>query len=121
MIDRSSAEAYASWFQCLADATRIQVLNLLADAGRALTVGEIVAAVGVGQSTVSMHLRRLADLEFVFVDHVGTASYYRVNDDCLTSFPAAADVVMGRLPRAAGGPPLAVAPWYRGGGGVRDA
>lgn len=34
------------------------------------------------------------------MEHAGTASYYRVNDDCLTEFPAAADVVMGRLPRA---------------------
>lgn len=110
MIDRASAEAYASWFRCLADATRIQILHLLAGADGALTVGEIVAAVGVGQSTVSAHLRRLAELEFVFVEHVGTTSLYRVNDDCLTSFPAAADVVMGRLP-SAGGDPLAAAPW----------
>jgi len=110
VIDRASAEAYASWFRCLADATRIQILHLLAGADGALTVGEIVAAVGVGQSTVSAHLRRLAELEFVFVEHVGTTSLYRVNDDCLTSFPAAADVVMGRLP-SAGGDPLAAAPW----------
>ena len=111
MIDRRSAEAYASWFRCLADATRIQILHLLAGAARPLTVGEIVEAVGVGQSTVSAHLRRLADLEFVFVEHAGTASYYSVNDDCLTEFPAAADVVMGRLPRASADDPLVAAPW----------
>jgi len=111
VLDRASAEAYASWFRCLADATRIQILHLLAGADGPLTVGEIVAAVGVGQSTVSAHLRRLAELEFVFVEHVGTASHYRVNDDCLTSFPAAADVVMGRLPPTAEGDPLAAAPW----------
>lgn len=110
VLDRGSAEAYASWFRCLADATRIQILHVLATAQGPMTVGEIVAAVGVGQSTVSAHLRRLAELEFVFVEHVGTASLYRVNDDCLTSFPAAADVVMGRVP-VAGGDPLAAAPW----------
>lgn len=109
-LARASAEAYASWFRCLADATRIQILHLLATTDGPLTVGEIVAAVGVGQSTVSVHLRRLADLEFVFVEHVGTASLYRVNDDCLTSFPAAADVVMGRVP-VAGDDPVAAAPW----------
>lgn len=113
MLDRESAEAYATWFRCLADATRIQILNQLAEAGRPLTVKQIVAAVGVGQSTVSAHLRRLAELEFVFVDHVGTASYYRVNDDCLTAFPAAADVVMGRLPRGRSDDPLTAAPWRR--------
>ena len=46
----------------------------------------------------------------MFVEHVGTASLYRVNDDCLTSFPAAADVVMGRVP-VTGGDPLTAAPW----------
>lgn len=51
-----------------------------------MTVGAIVHAVDVGQSTVSAHLRRLAELEFVFVEHVGTASLYRVNDECLTAF-----------------------------------
>lgn len=112
MIDRSSAEAYASWFRCLADATRIQILNVLARADAPLPVNEIVDAVGIGQSTVSAHLRRLEDLEFVFADRVGTASYFRVNRDCLTAFPAAADVVMGRLPRAAAGDPLAAAPWH---------
>ena len=60
MLDRGSAEAYASWFRCLADATRIQILHLLATNDAPLTVGEIVAAVSVGQSTVSAHLRRLA-------------------------------------------------------------
>lgn len=113
MIDRSSAEAYASWFRCLADATRIQILHLLATAGRPLRVGEIVERVGVGQSTVSMHLKRLADLEFVFVEQAGTSSLYRVNQDCLTSFPAAADVVMGRLPPTREGDPLGAAPWAR--------
>lgn len=111
MLDRDSADAYAAWFRCLADATRLQILHLLAESGRAMTVGEIVAAIGVAQSTVSSHLKRLRELEFVLVEHVGTASHYRVNDDCLTSFPAAADVVMGRLPRSADGDPLAAAPW----------
>lgn len=104
MIDRADAEAYASWFRCLADATRIEILHLLATSDEPLTVGEIVAAVGVGQSTVSAHLRRLAELEFVFVEHVGTSSRLRVNDDCLTAFPAAADVVMGRVPVVGGDP-----------------
>lgn len=45
----------------------------------------------------------------MFVEHIATASLYRVNDDCLTSFPDAADVV-GRVP-VVGGDPLAAAPW----------
>ena len=58
-LDRQTAETYAAWFKALADGTRVQVVSLLARSGRPLTVREIVAAVPVGQSTVSEHLRQL--------------------------------------------------------------
>jgi DNA-binding transcriptional ArsR family regulator len=94
-LDREQAELYAGWFRCLADPTRIQILNLLARERRAMSVGEIVAAVDVGQSTVSQHLRRLAETCFVLVEHQGTSSFFRVNERCISCFPSAADLVMG--------------------------
>lgn len=94
MLARPVAEEYARWFKCLADATRIQILHLLASTGQPMKVGQITAAVEVGQSTVSGHLRRLADVEFVLVEHVGSANWYRFNQDCLDQFPSAADVVV---------------------------
>jgi DNA-binding transcriptional ArsR family regulator len=60
MLDRQAAEDYASWFRCLADPTRIQILHLLATTDGPMTVGQIVRQVGVGQSTVSHHLKVLA-------------------------------------------------------------
>jgi len=95
-LDRETAETYAAWFKALADGTRVQVVSLLARAGRPLTVGEIVAAVPVGQSTVSEHLRQLAAVRFVLAERRGTAAYYRINDACVDCFPTAADIVMGR-------------------------
>lgn len=95
-LDRDSASEYASWFKALADATRIQIVSLLARAQRPMTVGEIVDAVNVGQSTVSNHLKILAEVRFVLVDRQGTASWYRINEACVRCFPTAADVVMGR-------------------------
>src|SRR5437899_3148534 len=59
-LDRETADTYAAWFKALADGTRVQIVSLLARVGRPLTVREIVAAVPVGQSTVSEHLRQLA-------------------------------------------------------------
>jgi DNA-binding transcriptional ArsR family regulator len=102
-LDRMAAEEYAAWFAALADGTRVQVVSLLARSGEPMTVKEIVAAVRVGQSTVSAHLKRLADVGFVLVEHRGTASLYRINDACVKCFPTAADVVMGHpVPAAAG-------------------
>ena len=98
MLDRQAAEDYASWFRCLADPTRIQILHLLATSGGPMTVGEIVRQVGVGQSTVSHHHKVLTQVRFVTVEHAGTSSRYQVNPRCLAAFPTAADVVMGRIP-----------------------
>jgi ArsR family transcriptional regulator, arsenate/arsenite/antimonite-responsive transcriptional repressor len=95
MLKREQAELYASWFRCLADPTRIQILNLLARERRPLSVGEIVKSVEVGQSTVSEHLRRLAETCFVLVEHQGTSSLFRINERCIACFPSAAELVMG--------------------------
>lgn len=95
-LDRAKAETYASWFRALADGTRVQVVSLLARAGEPMTVKQIVAAVPVGQSTVSAHLKRLAEVGFVIAEDRGTSRLYRVNDACVDCFPTAADLVMGR-------------------------
>ncbi len=113
-MDRASAGVYASWFRCLADPSRVLILNLVARQQRPLSVGEIVEALDIAQATVSQHLKRLADVGFVLVDHVGTSSLFRVNPACLSCFPTAADVVMGRLPAVDPGDPATAAPWHRG-------
>jgi DNA-binding transcriptional ArsR family regulator len=110
-VDRDSAEVWAGWFRALGDASRVLILNRLATARGAMTVGEIVDAVDIGQSTVSHHLKILADTGFVLAERQGTTSLYRVNERCLEVFPSAAEVVMGRLPRYDPLPPACRAPW----------
>src|ERR1051326_1371722 len=95
-LDRATAAEFAAWFKALADPTRIQIVSLLARRGAPMNVGEIVAAVDVGQSTVSAHLKVLAEVRFLLAEHRGTATYYRINDACVDCFPTAADIVMGR-------------------------
>lgn len=96
-LTRDQAELYAGWFRCLADPNRLAILNLLASERRPLSVGEIVAGVDVGQSTVSEHLRLLAETCFVLVEHRGTSSLFRINESCIECFPSAAEFVMGRV------------------------
>jgi DNA-binding transcriptional ArsR family regulator len=95
-LDRVTAAEYASWFRALADATRVQIVSLLARRGEPMTVGAITAELDVGQSTVSEHLRILAGVRFVLAERRGTAAYYRVNEACVRCFPSAADIMMGR-------------------------
>ena len=104
LLDRAVAEEYAAWFRALADPSRVQIVEYLARHGRPMSVGEIVAAVGLAQSTVSQHLKILAEVRFVLADAVGTARHYRINAACIDCFPSAADVVMGRpAPTPTGG------------------
>ena len=104
LLARATAETYASWFRALADPSRVQIVEYLARQGRPMSVGEIVDAVGLAQSTVSQHLKILAEVRFVLVEAVGTARHYRINEACIGCFPSAADVVMGRpAPTPAGG------------------
>ncbi len=112
VLDRGSAEVYAEWFRCLANPTRVLIVNLLAARRRPMRVGEIVEAVGVAQSTASHHLKVLADVGFVLVDRVGTVSLFQVNGACLSEFPSAADLVMGRLGPVTSRDPQEAAPWH---------
>jgi DNA-binding transcriptional ArsR family regulator len=100
-VDRVDAATWATWFRALGDPTRIVILNLVATAGRPMSVAEIVDAVDVGQSTVSHHLKILGDVRFLLVDREGTSSLWRINENCIDCFPTAAELVMGRAPTAA--------------------
>src|SRR5258705_4560686 len=96
LLDRAAAQEYAGWFRALADPTRVQLVELLARTRRPMSVGEIVAEMGLAQSTVSQHLKILADVRFVLADPIGNARHYRINEACIDCFPSAADLVMGK-------------------------
>lgn len=74
LLDRDRAAEWAGWFRALGDPTRVLILHLLSSEGRPMTVGEITDALDVGQSTISHHLAKLADVGFVLVDRVATSS-----------------------------------------------
>lgn len=97
LLARDSAAEYASWFRALADPTRVQMVNLLARAGREMSVGEIADALSVAQSTVSHHLRPLAEVGFVRARRAAATSLVQINSVCVSGFPSAADIVLGRV------------------------
>lgn len=97
-IKRETAVEWAGWFRALGDPTRVLILHLLANADEPMTVGDITNALDVGQSTISHHLAKLADVRFVLVEQVATSSLWRINSSCLALFPSAVEVVMGRIP-----------------------
>ena len=97
-LDETIADEIAGWFRCLSDATRLQILNLVARAGSPMTVGEIVDVVGRSQSTVSKHIQTLSAEGFVVCVPDGVRTLVRVNDACMTELPHAAARIMGVEP-----------------------
>lgn len=94
-LDQTDADEYASWFRCLADGTRLRILNIVATDGP-MTVGEIVDRVGKSQSTVSKHIQVLSEDRFVFTEADGVRTLVRVNEQCMTALPEAAAAIMAK-------------------------
>lgn len=99
LITENEAEEFASWFRCLADGTRIQILNRVASAEQPMTVGEIVEHVGRSQSTVSRHLQILADEGYIHAEPDGNRTMVSVNQDCMTALPDAVAAIMAAGPK----------------------
>ena len=79
-----------------------------------MSVGELVELLDVSQSTVSHHLKVLAETGFVLRESRGTSNLYRVNDRCIECFPSAAELIMGRLPRYKAPAAAPAPPWSAG-------
>jgi DNA-binding transcriptional ArsR family regulator len=112
MVDRRTAGVWAGWFGALGEGSRVLILNLLAEADEPMSVGEIVRALDIGQSTVSHHIRRLEQVGFVSCERTGTTTTCQINERCLEMFPTAAEVVLGRAPSTAASTDCA--PWLDG-------
>uniref|UniRef100_UPI000367C7E1 helix-turn-helix domain-containing GNAT family N-acetyltransferase n=1 Tax=Nocardiopsis halophila TaxID=141692 RepID=UPI000367C7E1 len=76
---------------------RVRLLHTVAAWPGAAGVGELAAALGIGQPTVSHHLRKLAEVGFVVLAKEGTSTRVHINPACCTGLPHAADAVMGLL------------------------
>ncbi len=70
-----------NWLSVLSDSTRVRVLRLLER--QELTVAELCAILRLPQSTVSRHLKVLADEDWARSRREGTSRFYRVTLDDL--------------------------------------
>jgi len=77
----TSAPAILDQLTSLADGTRSRILMLLD--GQELTVSELCTVLQLPQSTVSRHLRALADAGWVSSRAEGTSNIYRMSRDVL--------------------------------------
>ncbi|MDI9900672.1 metalloregulator ArsR/SmtB family transcription factor [Rhodococcus sp. IEGM 1409] len=97
VLAQGDADTYAQWFACLAEPMRVRLLHRVASAFGGITVGALAGSLGIGQPTVSHHLRKLSDVGFVTMRKEGTSTVVAMNPTCCVALPQAADVVMGVL------------------------
>ena len=81
---QADAERLARRFKALGDPTRVRLLSFISrqDSGEAC-VCHLTGHVGLSQSTVSHHLKVLAEAGLVTGEQRGTWAYYRVLHDGL--------------------------------------
>ncbi len=78
-LDADEAEHIAEVMSALATPARVRILARLLD--EPATVGELVEELGLGQASVSNHLRILRHLNLVVGDRDGRHVIYRLQDD----------------------------------------
>ena len=93
-LSNEALQQVATYFQALAEPTRLKILNLLRSGER--NVGEIAQVCGYTSANVSRHMTLLTKHGLVARESRGTSVYYRIADD---SVYALCDLVCGNIAR----------------------
>lgn len=89
----AEAERRAAIFKALGDPARVQLLRLVAKAGRTeACVCDLTEVVGLSQPTVSHHLGILVKAGLLERERRGTWAWYRLSDAGLAAARAALDL-----------------------------
>ena len=84
-IDDTSVQATATLFKALGDPHRVRIVNLLANQDGAVCVCDITAHLGLSQSTVSFHLKKLVNAGLLTRDQRGTWAYYSIDPKAMAT------------------------------------
>jgi ArsR family transcriptional regulator, arsenate/arsenite/antimonite-responsive transcriptional repressor len=84
--------ATAALFKALADPQRVRIVNLLAGASEPACVCDLTEPLGIGQPTVSHHLKKLVTAGLLEREQRGTWAYYSLNRDAMRRLADVADL-----------------------------
>ena len=91
-ISDEEALATADVFRALGDPHRVRIVNLLATSREPVCTCELVEPLGLGQPTVSHHLKKLTDAGLLDREQRGKWAYYSLNPDALRTLAAVVDL-----------------------------
>jgi ArsR family transcriptional regulator, arsenate/arsenite/antimonite-responsive transcriptional repressor len=92
-ISTGNAAGTAALFKALADPTRIQIVNLLANSSGPVCVCDLNANFALSQPTISHHLKKLVSAGLLSREQHGTWAYFSLNQE---AFDRLADVFRPR-------------------------
>ena len=87
-LDAGAAVATAALFKALGDPQRVRIVNLLTNAGGATCVCDITEELGLSQSTVSFHLKKLISAGLLEREQKGTWAYYSIHRSAMKALEA---------------------------------
>ena len=82
-LDPPAAQATATLFKALGDPHRVRIVNLLANNPEPVCVCDITVHLGLSQSTVSFHLKKLVNAGLLDREQRGTWAYYSVDPEAM--------------------------------------
>jgi ArsR family transcriptional regulator len=84
-LSDDQAAATATLFKALADPHRVRIVNLLSTTSEAVCVCDITEHLGLSQSTVSFHLKKLVSSGLLAREQRGTWAYYSIDPEALNT------------------------------------
>ncbi len=91
-LSQAEAEATATLFKALADPARVKLVNLLARSDEPVCACELIEPLGLGQPTVSHHLKKLTQAGLLEREQRGVWAFYTVDRAALARVAAIADI-----------------------------
>lgn len=93
---REAEQCVAKVFKALSSPVRLRILSLIAGSGQ--YCGDLVDALGLAQSTVSHHLKVLAEAGLITGTEEGPATCYSVNRDrCVQLCESVSALLRGQI------------------------
>ena len=92
MVDQEQAEATAELFKALADPARVRIVNALAQSDEPVCACEFEPALGLAQSTVSHHLKKLTDAGLLEREQRGKWAYFSLRPEAVERLALVADL-----------------------------
>jgi ArsR family transcriptional regulator len=92
VMSDEETNATAELFKVLGDPARVRIVNMIATAGVSVCACEFYESLGLGQPTVSYHLKKLTEAGLLEREQRGKWAFFSLRRDAVEKLAAIADL-----------------------------